>query len=356
MSTAYGFVGLEHLFNQRVSQVGVERSFTAVQESATEHTRVMNEMIRQLAQRTIVPQEQVELSGDNTLQSLDEHGIPKPVRPSGSYQVGYPIYGGGTAWGDNRVSRSMQTLEELNRHMIDAQVADANWLRIKMLVALLDNTTGTYNDKAGINGSKGLGNITIQPLANGDSVTYVRRGGSSATDNHYLAQAADISDAANPFPIIRKELVEHPSNGGEGVIVYVASDLTDDIEGLASFAEVLDPDVTPADNTGRLNAQGMRHFGDEVLGKSNKCWIVEWSALPSGYMVAQSMNAEPPLAMREYASQDLQGFFPENWDVNGNNKQTSMIRYAGFGVKNRVSALVYQIGNATYQIPSGYAR
>jgi hypothetical protein len=31
-----------------------------------------------------------------------------------------------------------------------------------------------------------------------------------------------------------------------------------------------------------------------------------------------------------------------------------MIRYAGFGVLNRVAAMITRVGNASYAIPSGF--
>lgn len=354
MTTAYGFVDLQHLFNTRINEVGVERIYTAVQESAAEHNRVINGLLETFVERTTKVQEQFELPGDGTLQPLDENGVPLPVKPSGSYQVAYPIQGGGTAWGGNRVARALMNVREANRHTVDSQTRDADWLRRHIIAALLTNTSWTFEDKAGRDGSKGLGSITIQPLANGDAVTYVRTGGQNSTDNHYGAQAAAIDDANNPFPAIRKDLTEHPSNSGP-VVVYVASNLTDSIEGLAGFVPISDPDVQEGANSDRLVSSLARGFGDEVLGKTNKCWIIEWGALPDGYMIAHASGAGPVLGMREYDAEELQGFFTENYSTDGAHTQTSMIRYAGFGVQNRVAAYVYQVGNATYQIPAAFS-
>ena len=43
------------------------------------------------------------LGSGGTLQPLDEWGNPLPVKDEGVYDVAFPIQGGGTAWGDNRV-------------------------------------------------------------------------------------------------------------------------------------------------------------------------------------------------------------------------------------------------------------
>lgn len=354
MTTAYGFVGLEHLYSTRASEVGTERIYTAVQESAAEHSRVINALMSSVVMRTTVAQEQYELPGGGTLQPLDENGEPLPVKPSGSYQVAYPIQGGGTGYGGNIVTNALMTVEEVNRMVIDAQMRDADWLRRHMLAALLDNTTWTYTDKVGAGGLKGLGDITIQPLANGDTVTYVRKGGSASTDDHYYAQAGAIADNANPYDDIFDELNEHPSNSGP-YVAYISTSLKATTKALTDFVTVDDPDILKGANSDRLVSNLQRGFGDAVLGKTNELWIVEWSALPSGYGFVHAQGGGPVLKMREYPAPELQGFFSKSVMRGGAHSETQLRRFAGFGVSNRVAAVVFQIGNGTYQIPTGYA-
>jgi hypothetical protein len=359
-TVAYGFVGLQHLYSTRVSEVGVDRIYTAIEESAMEHTRQINALMSSFVERTTMAKEQIELAGGGTLQPLDEWGNPKPTKPSGSYNVGYPIQGGGDAWGDNRVTRALMTVEEANGFTLEAMRKDADWLRRHMLAAVLDNVAWTFNDKVGGAGAKGLGDITIQPLAiTSDGVTYVKIGGDVETDQHYLAQAAAIDDSNNPFDDIYDELIEHPSNSGP-VVVYVSTSLKTSIMNLTAFIEVGDPDLRYGIGATRIAGEpgmfdeNIRGFGDEVLGKVNKCWIVEWKALPSGYMIGHARGGGPVLKMREYASPDLQGFFMERHSPDGNLMETRMIRYAGFGVANRVAAVAYYVGGGAYAIPSGY--
>jgi hypothetical protein len=354
MTTAYGFVGLTDLYNQRVQAVGPQRVYDAVRISAEEYNRVANAVLGEFYERTTLAQEQMELPGDGTLQPLDEDGNPLPVQPSGSYQVAYPIHGGGTAWGTNRVSREMLTVEEANRFTLDAMQRDADWVIRHMLAAVFDNATYVFVDKVGANGSKGLGNITIQPLANGDTVTYKRKGATAAAvDTHYLAQAAAISDAANPFPTIASELKEHPSNGNGRVLVYIPTNLKASVQGLSNFVAVDAADVIPGANDDRVTNVPNVGPGDAVLGYVDDCWIIEWSSLPDSYMIAK-IEGKPFLKMREYPVGSLQGFFTENANVDGNHLVTRMIRYAGFGVADRVAALVMRIGNGVYAIPTGY--
>lgn len=344
---AYGFVGQEQLLGKRLTEVGTATVWDMIRESVNEHNRQIDALLGTVAQRTILHQERFRLPGSGTLQPLDEYGVPRPVEPGAYFDVAYPIRGGGTAFGGNRVTNALMTVQEINALTLDAQRRDADWLRRQMLAAIFTNTTVSFDDPE-------FGSLTIQPLANSDTVKYNKVGGATATDDHYLAQSSSIDDSHNPFDDIYDELMEHPSNGNGPVVVYVPSNLKASVEALTAFTEVGDPDLRYGVNTPQIGAAFGRRFGDEVLGKVNKCWVVEWRALPDSYMIGIAEGAGPILGMREYPAASLQGLFIENHSPDGNLQQTSMIRYAGFGVRNRIGALAYRIGNASYAIPSGY--
>lgn len=339
---AYGFEGLQSQWSERVTEVGVQRIWTAVQESLDEYNRQIDGLLGSFIERTTDRTRKIMLADDGELQPVDEWGNPLPMRPKGSYDVAFPIQGGATAWGANRVTRALMTVEEANRYTIEAMKQDARWIRRHALAAILDNQPWTFNDPQG--------DIVIQPIANGDSVTYNLIGGNAGTDNHYLAGTAALSSST--FVMIRDELLEHPSNTGP-VVVYVPSNLVSDIEAIGDFVEVGDPDIQPGAMADTLVGRIGRGFGDEVLGKVAKCWIVEWRALPDNYMIAHSID-NPVLAMREYPAAELQGFFMERHSPDGNIQETRMLRYAGFGVANRIAAVVYQHGTAQYGVPSGF--
>lgn len=352
--TAWGFINMADLFAQRVLEVGIQRVYDAVNESAIEYTRVLDALMSDWVELTTVAQEQFELSGSGTLQPLDAQGNPLPVLPSGSYQVAFPIQGGGTAWGTDRVSRAYLTVEEANRFTVDAQQRDKDWMMRHIIASLLTNVTWTYLDEVGANGNKGLGSITIQPLANADAVLYKRTGtGAPATDTHFLAQAAVISTAANPFPTIKTELTEHPSNRNGRVIAYVASNLVPAIKGIATFIGVDEADVTPAPSIARLSNVPDPGVGSAVIGNVDGVWIVEWATLPDDYLIAK-VEGIPVVAMREHVPAELRGFFPESFSPDGNRLINRMLRYAGFGVRRRVAAVVMRIGNASYAVPTGW--
>lgn len=351
-TVAYGFTGLTDLYSQRVAQVGVARVWDAIRTSASEYNRVLNGVLGQMVERTTLAMEQIELPGSGTLQPLDEWGNPLPVQPGGMYQVAYPIRGGGTGWGGNRVSNAMMTVEEVNRNTLDAFRRDTDWVLRHLMASILNNTTWTFNDKVGGNGAKGLGNITIQPLANGDTVTYVKTGGSVATDDHYLATANAIADATNPFPTLYSELMEHPSNSGP-VVVYAPTNLVASIEALETFIPEGDPDILVGVGKSRISAVMDRGFADRVLGKVANCWVMEWGRLPSSYLLAHAAG-NPVVGMREYPAPELQGLFHETHSADGNTTEDRLIRYAGFGVRNRVAAAVMRIGNGSWATPTDY--
>jgi len=344
---AYGFVSLENVFAERVTTIGVQTIWDAINESAAEYNRQITALMSTMVARTTAWQERYKLPGTGTLQPLDQYGNPVPVREGGFYDIAYPIQGAGTAWGTDRVSRQLMTVQEANRQTIEALKRDTDWMRRHILAALFDNVEWTFADPE-------HGNLVIKPLANNDAVKYVMQGGVAEADNHYLAQASAIADASNPFPTIYDELTEHPANIGADIVCYIPSNLRASIEGLTAFHPTNDPNLVYADNVTTLRTQIDPGFGDIVRGYVDKVWIVEWKALPDNYMVAHARGAEPVVMQREYEAPQLQGLITENFSPDGALNETRLIRYCGFGVRNRVGALVMQIGNASYAIPTGY--
>jgi hypothetical protein len=345
---AYGFVGLDHLMAERLSDSNVEVVRDAIGLSVAEHNRQVQTLVSELAVPTTDYKSRFLQVGSGTLQPLDDYGNPLPVREAGYYDVAFPIHGGGTAWGDNRVSRALMTVEEVNMMTLSALRRDADWMKRHIMASIFDNVAWTYSDPL-------YGSLTIEGLANGGTETFGRRNGDASIDDNYLAQAASIADANNPFGTIHTELTEHPENAGSPIVAYVPSNVVTDIEALTAFSQVGDPDIALGNASDSLRGSIDRGFGDELLGKTNKVWIVEWSALPDDYIVAVARNsAKPVLKMRQHPAAQLQGLFTEEANPDGNLSEHRFIRYAGFGAYNRVGAVAMRIGNASYAIPSGY--
>jgi hypothetical protein len=347
--SSFGFVGYEDLADERVVDGNVRMVNDAIRASLDEHNRQVNAALLELVERTTDYTVRYKIGGAGTLQPLDEWGNPLPVKDVGYYDVAFPIQGGGTAWGDNRVSRALMTVAEADRLTVGMLRRDADWMRRHILATLFDNTTWSFVDEE-------KGTLTVQPLANNDTVTYLRNNGTLATDNHYYAQAGAIADAANPFPTWLTELKEHPENAGP-FVAYIPTNVKAAVQGLANFIDVADPNVNPGILAPTLtNATLVRGFGDEVIGYVDGVYVVEWSFLPDNYGIVVARGAETkPIRMREYPAASLQGLFVENYSPDGNLNEYRFIRYAGFGAYNRTAALAFRIGNAAWANPAGYS-
>lgn len=350
---AYGFVGMQNLFNKRVAEVGIPRTFDAIRQSVAEHTRLINTLMDAFVERTTIAQEMFELPGSGTLQPLDEVGIPRPTDVGGRYKVAYPIQGGGDAWGKNRVTSALMTVEEANRHTIEAQNKDADWLARHLIAALLSKDSWVYEDKVGVNGTRGFGDLDIMPLANGDTMEYPLINAQPATANHYTAQAVAIDDANNPFANFYSTLTRYPGQKDARVVAYIPENLETAVTGLSNFYEVEDPDIRVGANRDSLKGSIDMGIGDEVLGKIDKVWVVLWKRLPDNYTFAHA-RGQRILKMREYPTPALQGLFTESHSPDGARMETRVIRYAGFGVANRVAAMAHYVGNANYVNPAAY--
>jgi hypothetical protein len=348
----YGFDKLADVLSSKVMSIGERAVLTAIEEASAEHTRSMNAINSSLVEPVTVGKDLIEQIASTEMQPLDEFGNPLPIKGLPAISVGYPIFDRGSAWASNRKTRAKMTGTEAQKRTIEMMIASANTNTRHILAALLDNVAWTFNDV-----DLKLGNITVYPLANSDTQTYLKVGGTQAVDNHYLAQAAAIADNANPFPTIYTELTEHPGNG-DLVVVYVSSSLVSTIQGLSDWTPAptmgINQAITGSTFAGGLDIEAIRGPGDLVLGHTDRCFIVEWRALPAGYMIAHAPQSGPVLAKREHPEPALQGLFVENHSPDGNIVETRMIEMNGYGVMNRIGALVYQIGNAEYQIPTGY--
>lgn len=346
----YGFHQLKDIFGKRVNEVDTTVINTAIQQAVEEHNRQLNALLNLFVVRTTEYKVTYQQYGRSRSQPLDQNGRARPIKAAGSYEIALPIQGSGSAWGANYVTRTLMTVEEANditRTLIDG---DTEWMRDHVLAALLTNATWAYPDED-------HGNLTIQPLAiTSDGVTYALFTGAAggATDQHFLAQAAGIADATNPFPAIYTELTEHPENSGE-VVVLVASDLIDDVEALATFKERGDPNIRVGIGNDELVGSLGVDIPGVIKGYVNGCWIVEWGSIPSGYMIATTTGGQRPIAQREYGVESLQGFNLVGERDDHPFYESQYARWAGFGAWNRVGAVVQRIGNGTYAIPTNFS-
>lgn len=348
-SLLYGFYQLKDLANQRAIETRRDVLQAAIVNSVAEHNREINAMLALFAAPITDYQLRFQTPTNNRLQPGDENSRALPVKFSG-YNVAFPIQKGDTAWGTNFITRQKMTVQDVNDNVANMLNGDVNWMRDHMLAALFYNGAGwTFPDPQ-------YGDLTIQGLANGDTVTYLKTGAAAAIDTHQLATASAIADATNPYPTIYAELAEHPENQGSDYVVFIASDLVATTTALADFAPVVDTNVRPAANDiAAIGNPGFAVPGSaRLLGRTSSMWIYEWGWVPSGYMIALATDGPRPLAMRQDPEPELQGFVAADPRSDFPYSENQYFRRAGFGAWNRVGAVIQRIGNGSYAIPTSY--
>lgn len=345
----YGFLQLKDVFSERLVTQNTGVIATAIQRSVDEHNRQMDALLGLFATRTTLHQERYKQLGAARLQPLDENGRARPIKPAGYYDVAFPIRDAGSAWGANYKSLQKMTVEDANRVTAMMINADKVWLRDQLMAALFASATYTYTDPE-------FGTLTIQPLANGDTVTYARNGSTAnAADTHQLATASAVADATDPVPTIVSELDEHPENAGD-VVILVPTNLKADFANLAATVPFSDPNLREGVTTRAIVGGGPSGaMPGEVFGYHDaKAWLVEWKGLPDNYVLATAEDADPALGMREEPEASLQGFNLEGTRNDHPFYENQWARHAGFGARNRVGALAMRFGNGTYAVPTGY--
>lgn len=349
----YGFLQLKDLAARRVTEVGVKVVNDAIDATVAEHNRQIQATLSLFAERTTEFKEKFTSSVAARLQPLDQNGRARPIKPFASYGTAYPLQEGGSAWGANYRTGQKLTVQEANDITATLISADVRWLRDHILAALFTNANWTFNDDD-------HDALTIKGPANGDSDIYQIFAGADtgATDTHFLAQAAAIADATNPFPTIYTELTEHPENQGD-VLVFVPTANKAAVQGLATFYPVRDPNISQGGNTaeltGSLGNVALPSGPASLLGyDSSGAWIAEWKTLPTDYLIGITLGGARPLKMREEAEASLQGFKKVAERNDHPFTESQYLRIAGFGAYNRVGVVVQRVGNGAYAIPTNY--
>jgi hypothetical protein len=348
----YGFLELQDVFSQRIVDQLVEEVNVAIQASVDEHNRQMAATLGLFVQPTTEYKGRFQQTTAHRLQPLDDNGRARPIKIAGYYDLGWPIQSAGSAWGANYVTQAKMTVGDANRITLSMLEADMRWMRDHILAALFADAAWTFSDEA-------YGDIVVENLADGGTETYQVLSGADvmATDDHIIGEANAINDGAdNAFIRLYDDLVEHPENGGE-VIALIASNLKASAIALDTFFERSDPNIRLGVGTAELVGGLSAQVPGELLGydAASGAWIVEWKQLPDSYMVGVTTDGIRPLRMREDPEAELQGFKMVAQRDDHPFYESQWLRRAGFGAFNRVGAYVAEIGDATYDVPTGYA-
>lgn len=343
----HGFYQMKDVANQRAIQYA-DGINDAIVMTVAEHNREIGELLGLFVETTTDYRRRFRASSNNRLQPGDENSRALPVKVT-TYDVDFPIQKGDTAWGDNYITRQKMTVQQVNDAVSQMLIGDVNWLRDHILAALFYNGAGwAYTDAE-------FGALTIKGLANADTVEYAKIGGAGATDTHYLAQAAAIADATNPYSVAYAELNEHPENQGGPYLSLISPDLTATTQALAGFVDVEDPNIQVGDGTSRVvGVPPNLPSSANLLGRTNNVWVAEWGWVPSTYIISLSLGGPRPLRMRQDPEPELQGFVKADTRADYPFSEEQYFRRAGFGAWNRAGAAITRTGNGSYAIPTNY--
>ena len=360
MSTIFGHLNLndtDYVFN---STVGQRALMDAIEDYLARRDHQIDMLISVFVDsETENFKERFKLTGTGRMQDMgfDPVAGPAAQKVTGQWDVAYPLTSKQTRVAWTRISQGYYSVMDLERHVLGVEENNKNSVRFEILKAMFNNTQRSFSDPNN-------GTLSLEPFANGDTVTYppVIGAESEATDDHYLESgyaAANISDTNNPYKTIEAELTEHfgRSQGNNEVAVFIHSDQKAVTEDLTDFVEVIDRFVIPGTQTATLTGLPTMHPG-RVIGRTNGCWVIEWDWIPTGYMLGVHMGASPPLKRRiDPATTGFQsGLRLVHEDENFPFEAQYWENRYGYAVGNRLNGVVMELGTGgTYTIPTIYA-
>src|SRR3990167_8161758 len=244
MSAIFGLANLAAADYQYVNTAGED----VIYEATIEYTRMFTEQITRIegvfiGGMTENHQERFKLPGTGRI-SRRVAGVRGPaVRAYGGWDVGFPLYDFEEAVVTDDVDFAYMTPGEYQNAIdtiLNRYTEERRW---QLFHAIFDDQAGSSETYA----DKNWGNITVVPLANGDTTTSppVLGATTEATDDHYSESgyaAASITDTNNPLPTMRLELLEHfgTTTGGDNVVVFCHHTETPYLEDLTDFDQVED--------------------------------------------------------------------------------------------------------------------
>lgn len=287
---------------------------------------------------------------------MTELGRPTPQRyAEAEYTVAWPIQKAGLALGQTYEQRVKMDIAQFAGIVDAVGDADLTWLQQHALAALFYNGSGWFHDDP----DDPAGELTILGLANGDSQQYFKAGASGflATDTHYNAQTTDLLTASDPITTDRDDLMEHPQNTGDVILIGSASDRAK-YTALASFYQAPNPNLTVGSGVTQFTGSAATASLGQFIGYHlSDVYIYLWRGMPANYYVMFPTGGTKPLRQREHPEATLRGFGPEADREDYPYFETDYVRRAGFGGWNRVGAVVRNFNSAagpTYNIPTNY--
>ncbi len=309
-----------------------------------------------VGESTEIYTELFKLPGGGRMSERGRGGGASSVRPFGQWTVAYPLRDYAEQLAGDKRDFAHMTVGEFRLHMENIAIRYMNEARYRVLRRLLNNVATTFKDRL-------KGDLTIQPLANGDSAKYPPTDDSEtdATEDHYLASeytADNISDTNNPIVTMVAELDEHtggPATGDENIAVFCNKAQSEQLKALTNFTEVPPNFITVGDNVDVPNR--LPAAPGKVLGYGDGAWIIQWSKIPANYLLGINLDEVAPLKRRfEPAATGL----PRGLQLVTTNELFPMQHsiweaIEGYGVANRLNGVVmFLTASSSYTIPTDF--
>lgn len=357
MSGIFGLLGLDDTERVFVNTVGQRVVYDAVVQLLDQYNADLRAALAVfLEEETEDFKIRYKLPGGGRLQRRGGQAESAAVKAYGGFDVAFPLEDFGAQLAGDDVALAYMTMQDLDRHLDTIFIQDTSTVRFELLKALLNNVQGTFVDPL-------HGSLSIEPLANGDTVVYPPVLGSEteATEDHYLESgyaATAIDDTYNPYITVRDELEHHfgALQGGSNIICFINPAEVPETEDLADFDPVNDRFVQPGADTDSIF--GLPSVPGRIVGRTNGVWVAEWRWVPANYLIAIDPDAPAPLKMRvdpgdTGLARGLQ-LIAEETDYP---LEMSHYRHRfGLGCGNRLNGVVMEFGTGgSYSIPSGYS-
>lgn len=336
-----------------------------VYEAAQQYVAMANEQMMDAWNLLVNPvptsnyKERYKLGMTGRMQKVGELGTGAPVTFTGSWDVAYALHNfhEGTVVSD--VDFAYMTPQELQLHVDGILTRAANAKRHEALYHIFNNSQKTFVDKR-------WGSLTIEPLANGDTVLYPPVEGSEteATEDHYLESgyaASAISDTNNPYKTLADDLIHHGMNETADIpLAFCINTAQQTVtEALTSFVPYIPPAIQRGMDTDQVLLPN-RNVPGKIIGYIlGVGWVSVWNWIPANYIVGVNMTVDQPLKQRiDPPEAGLGGgmvtLLPE--ERNGVMTFDSWRMRFGLGGSNRLGAAVMELGTGgTYTIPAAYS-
>ena len=359
MSGIFGILGVNDTDYVYLNSLGQAVVYDAANQALADHRAdLAAQMAVFVEEETENFKERYKLPGGGKLQRMSGQSQAGTVKAYGSWDVAYPLEDFGAQVASDRIDFAYASVQDLNRHLDTVMLQDINTIRFEILKALFNNAADTFTDAR-------HGSLTIQPLANGDTVVYSPVMGSEteATEDHYLQSgytAANISDTNDPYVTIAADLEHHfgmPS-GGAPIITFINGAQRAKTEDLTSFTASGDRYVTPGTQTAEVILPDLSVPGRTIERHSSGTWVQEWSWIPENYLLAIWLGAPKPLKRRVHP---LSTGLPRGLTLVSESSiypftQAHYEDHFGFGVGNRLNGVVMELGtDGSYGVPAAYA-